>query len=100
MNNFRHVALTPVAMKCLGKLVLQHINSVVPATVDPFQFAYRSNRSVDDAVALALHYVLQHLDTYNTYAWLLFLDYSSAFNTIRPMKLTSKLVDLGVPTPN
>ncbi len=52
-----------------------------------------------DAVALALHYVLQHLDTHNTYARLLFLDYSSAFNTIRPVKLTSKLVDLGVPTP-
>ncbi len=83
MNNFRPVALTPVAMKYLEKLVLQHINYVVPDTVDPFQFAYRSNRLVDDAVALALHYVLQHLDTHNTYARL----------------LTSKLVDLGVPTP-
>ncbi len=99
INNFRPVALTPVAMKYLEKLVLQHINSVVPDTVDPFQFAYRSNRLVYDAVALALHYVLQHLDTHNTYARLLFLDYSSAVNTIRPMKLTSKLVDLGVPTP-
>ncbi len=96
MNDFRPVALTLVRMKCLEKLVLQHINSVVPDTVDPFQFAYRSNRSVDDVVALALHYVLQHLDTHNTYARLLFMDYSSVFNTIR---LTSKLVDLGILTP-
>ncbi len=93
MNDFRPVTLTPVVMKCLEKLILQHMNSVVPDTV------HRLSRSVDDAVALALHYVLQRLDTHNTYARLLFLEYSSAFNTIRPMKLTSKLVDLGVPTP-
>ena len=29
---------------------------------------------------------------------MLFLDYSSAFDTIRPMKLTVKLANLGVPT--
>jgi len=98
MNDFRPVALTSVAMKCMEKLVLQHINSVVPDTVDPLQFAYRPNRSVDDAVALAHYYILQHLDKHNTYVRLLFLDYSSAFNTIRPMKLTSKLMELGVPT--
>ncbi len=100
MNDLRPVALTAAAMKCLEKLVLTHINSVVPHTVDPYQFAYRPNRSVDDAVALALHSILQHLDSNNTYALLLFLDYSSAFNTIRPLKLTAKLADLGVPTPS
>jgi len=30
---------------------------------------------------------------------LFFLDYSSAFNTIRPGKLIEKLTNLGVPTP-
>lgn len=30
MNDFRPVALTSVTMKCLEKLVLKHINSVVP----------------------------------------------------------------------
>ncbi|KAJ8369551.1 hypothetical protein SKAU_G00095790 [Synaphobranchus kaupii] len=93
------VALTSVAMKCLEKLVLQSINTVVSDSVDPLQFAYRSNRSVDDAVALALHSTLEHLDKNRTYVRMLFLDYSSAFNTIRPMKLIVKLTDLGVPTP-
>lgn len=37
MNNFWPVALTSVAMKCLEKIVLQQLNSVVPDTVDPFQ---------------------------------------------------------------
>ncbi|XP_073720820.1 uncharacterized protein [Misgurnus anguillicaudatus] len=99
LNNFRPVALTPVAMKCLEKLVLTHINHMVPDTIDPLQFAYRPNRSVDDAVAFALHHILQHLDNRGTYVRTLFLDYSSAFNTIRPGRLTEKLTDLGVPTP-
>lgn len=43
--------------------------------------------------------ILQHLDGLNTHAWLLFLDYSSAFNTIRSLKLTVKLADLEIPTP-
>ncbi|KAK0144491.1 putative RNA-directed DNA polymerase from transposon X-element [Merluccius polli] len=86
-------------MKCLEKLVLTHINNTVPDTVDPLQFAYRPNRSVDDAVAVALHHTLQHLEGSRTYARMLFLDYSSAFNTIRPGKLIRKLTDLGVPTP-
>ena len=99
MNDFRPVALTSVAMKCMEKLVLQSVNSAIPESLDPLQFAYRKNRSVDDAVALALHSTLEHLDKNNTYARMLFLDYSSAFNTIRPMKLTMKLANLGVPTP-
>ncbi|XDV41036.1 hypothetical protein PO909_009977 [Leuciscus waleckii] len=98
LNDFRPVALTSVPMKCLEKLVLRHINSVVPDTVDPLQFAYRPNRSVDDAVAMTLHFTLQHLDRTGTYVRMLFLDYSSAFNTIRPGKLIVKLADLGVPS--
>ncbi len=85
-------------MKCLEKLVLSHINSVVPETSDPFQFAYRPNRSVDDAVTMALHYSLQHLDRPGTYVRMLFLDYSSAFNAIWPSKLMEKLTDFGVQT--
>ena len=86
-------------MKCMEKLVLQSMDSVIPDSLDPLQFAYRKNRSVDDAVALALHSTLDHLEKSKTYTRMLFLDYSSAFNTIRPMKLTVKLANLGVPTP-
>ncbi|KAK0147964.1 hypothetical protein N1851_012331 [Merluccius polli] len=37
-----------VAMKCLEKLVLKAMDSIIPITTDPLQFAYRKNRSVDD----------------------------------------------------
>ena len=40
--------------------------SVIPNTTDPYQFAYRENRSVDEAVCLALNSVYKHLDERNT----------------------------------
>ncbi|KAI4891286.1 hypothetical protein NFI96_003881 [Prochilodus magdalenae] len=64
--------------------------------MDPHQFAYRSNRSKDDAVALTVHSALTHLDRKNTYVRTLFIDYSLVFNTIIPAKLIPKLTDLGL----
>ncbi|KAL0199425.1 hypothetical protein M9458_007965 [Cirrhinus mrigala] len=56
---------------------MQHIKTVLPPSLDPFQFAYRPNRSTDDAISTALH---------------------STFNTIIPQQLTQKLVQLGLNT--
>ncbi len=50
----------------------------------PLQFAYCSNRSTVDAIAFTLHTALSHLENKNTYVRMLFVDYSSAFNTIVP----------------
>ncbi len=72
-----------------------------PPSLDPFQFAYRSNRSTDDAIATALHPALTHLDKKDSYVRMLFIDFivhSSAFNTIIPQQLTHKLVQLGLNT--
>ncbi len=95
-NDYRPVALTPILMKCFERLVMQHIKSVLPPSLDPFQFAYRSNRSTYDAIATALHPALTHLDKTDTYVRLLFIDFSSAFNTIIPQQLIHKLVQLGL----
>ncbi len=97
-NDYRPVALTPILMKCFERLVMQHIKSVLPPSLDPFQFAYRSNRSTDDAIATALHPTLTHLGKTDTYVRLLFIDFSSAFNTIIPQQLIHKLVQLGLNT--
>lgn len=50
LNDFRPVALTPIAMKCLEKLVLTHINHMAQDTADSPQFAYPLSQSVDDRV--------------------------------------------------
>ncbi len=78
LNDWRPVALTPIFSKCFEKLVRDYICSVLPASLDPLQFAYRSNRSTDDAIAFTLHTALSHLENKNTYVRMLFVDYSSA----------------------
>ncbi|KAM9834869.1 uncharacterized protein ACBT44_014576 [Syngnathus typhle] len=96
LNDYRPVALTSV-MKSLERLVLNHLKDVTGPLLDPLQFAYKANRSVHDAVNIGLHYILHHLDTPGTYARILFVDFSSAFNTITPDILQQKLIQLAVP---
>ncbi|TWW71156.1 putative RNA-directed DNA polymerase from transposon BS [Takifugu flavidus] len=97
LNDYRPVVLTSVVMKSLERLILPHLKSITTPLLDPLQFAYRANRSVDDAVSLALHSILQYLDSPGTYARILFVDFSSAFNTICPALLQDKLSQLSVP---
>jgi hypothetical protein len=77
---------------------MAHINSIIPETLDPLQFAYHTNRSTDDAISTALHTALSHMDKRNTYVGMPFIDYSSAFHTIVPSKLITKLRTLGLNT--
>lgn len=74
-------------MKCFERLVLKHTH----------QFAFRSNRSTDDAMSITLHTALSHLEHRDSYVGMLFLDDSSAFNTIIPDILMDKLLTIGLP---
>ncbi len=85
-------------MKSLEKLVLAYLKDITRPLLDPLQFAYRENRFVDDAVIMGLHYILQHLYKPGNYARIVFVDFSSAFNTIMPDLLSEKLTQLSVPT--
>ncbi len=69
-----------------------------PYWTPSLQFAYRANRSVDVAVNMGLHFILQHLDRPGPYVRILYVDFSSAFNTIIPSLLQPKLTQLSVPT--
>ncbi|KAM8822045.1 uncharacterized protein ACB058_021701 [Synchiropus picturatus] len=62
LNDYRPVALTSVVMKSFERLLLSHLKSITAPHLDSVQFAYRANRSVDDAVNQALHFVLENLD--------------------------------------
>jgi hypothetical protein len=52
---------------------MAHINSILPDTLDPLQFAYSPNRSTDDAISVALYTALSHLDKRNTYVRMSFM---------------------------
>ncbi|KAF7702465.1 hypothetical protein HF521_001748, partial [Silurus meridionalis] len=76
---------------------MAHLKKVTEQLLDPLQFAYRANSSVDDAVNMGLNYILQQLDSPGTYAQILFVEFSLAFNTIIPGILHAKLLNLTIP---
>ena len=71
LNDYRPVALTSVVMKTFERLVLTHLKTFTNHLLDPLQFAYRANRSVDDAVNMGLHFILQHLDVVFFLSWVM-----------------------------
>jgi hypothetical protein len=68
-------------MKCLEKLVKSHILSFTQKLLDPFQFACQPSRGVDDAILTLLNMVYRHLEGAKSHVRVLFVDFSSAFNT-------------------
>eukprot|EP00061_Rhincodon_typus_P010610 g35036.t1 len=92
----QHALMTSIIIKCFERLVKAHISSSLPTCLNPLQFAYRSNRSTEDAISLGLLSSLEHLHIKDTSVRLLLIDYSFAFNTIIPSRLISKLRDLGL----
>lgn len=83
-------------MKAPERLLLKHLQSSICTKLDPIQFAYKTGCGTQDAIAAFTHIITTHLDKTNTYARALFLDYSSAFNTIHPGIHITKLFHLGV----
>ncbi|KAK3540665.1 hypothetical protein QTP70_034523 [Hemibagrus guttatus] len=98
LNDYHPVALTPIIMKCFERLFMRHIKNLLPPSLDTMQFAYRPNCSTDDVISTILHLALTHLDNKDTYVRMLFIDFSSAFNTIILHHLIEKLSLLGTNT--
>ncbi|KAK1788810.1 hypothetical protein P4O66_002619 [Electrophorus voltai] len=96
--DYHPIALTSIIMKCFERLIMRHIKTQLPPFLDPLQFVYHSNRSTDEAISTTLHLALTHLDKKGTYVRMLFIDFSSIFNTIVPQHLIGKLSLLGLNT--
>ena len=96
MNDLRPVALTDVLMKCLESIIKRYLCTNFKEYFDGLQFAYKEGRCVDDAVATLLETVCLHLEKPKVYSRIMFIDFSSAFNTIQPHIMLRKLIDLNV----
>ncbi|KAK3553665.1 hypothetical protein QTP70_006873 [Hemibagrus guttatus] len=97
-NDYRPITLTPIVMKCFERLIMRHNKTQLPPSLEPLQFAYHSNRFTDDAITTTLYLALTHLDNKNSYIQMLFIDFSSAFNTIILQHMIEKLSLLGLNT--
>ena len=96
-NDLRPVTLTAVMSKCFERCVLPLISNCTKPHMDNLQFAYQTERSTEDALTYVIHILCQHLDQGSNYARCLFIDYSSAFNTMQPHVLIDKLDVYNVP---
>ena len=92
-KDFRPVALTSVISKTFERLLLRYIT---PFLTDDHQFAYRQNRSTEDALAQLVDIASAHLDNNSKNSVrCVFIDFPSAFNTISPCILIDQLVEYG-----
>lgn len=98
MNGFRPIALTSILCKCMEKLALEELIFMVGESLDPLQFAYKSKPGVEDARLTLVDTVMKHLDSSNSYVRILFMDFSSAFNTVNINTLLNHLQGLQVNT--
>ena len=96
MNDFRPVAMTSSVMKVFERLVLTDLQNKLANIVDPLQFAYRKNRSVEDAIIFVLNNVYEHLEHTGKYVRTMVFDFSSALNTIQPHLMANKLLNMHV----
>ena len=78
-------------------MILSHILPHVQSQLDQYQFDYHSRRGTDDAIAYLQHKLFQHMETAGSYARMLFIYLSSAFNTIQRHVMIDKLQILEVP---
>jgi hypothetical protein len=83
-------------MKYFELIVKKHLFDCIKDQCDALQFAYRQGRCVDDAITTLIQVISSHLDKCKTYSRVLFVDFSSAFNTIQPHVLMKKLYDMDV----
>lgn len=96
-NDLRPITLTSILMKGLERIILAKTKEFILRHLDPLQFAYLANRTTCDAINTLLEFTTRHLDqSPSNYVRSLFIDYSSAFNTMQPHLLIEKLNKYGV----
>lgn len=78
-------------MKCLERLVKHVICSSLPSPFDPLQFAYRANRSSEDAISNLPHHPNSSGGGKGELCENIFFYFSSAINTIVPLTLVTKM---------
>jgi hypothetical protein len=81
-------------MEYFERLVMAHINTIMPETLEPLQF---DTAPTDPQITQSQSHSTLPFPTCNkrhTYVRMLFIDYSSAFNTIVPTKSITKLRNL------
>ena len=87
-SDFRPIALTSALVKVMERFILNHLRDTTEC--DDSQFAYRAHRGTSDAILCLTDTLITHMERKcGNYTRCLFVDFSSAFNTLVPDKLVA-----------
>lgn len=64
----------------LQETIRHHLKITTDACLHPRQFTYRANRSADYALNLAIAYILQHQDIFQTFSHIQFVNFQLFFH--------------------
>lgn len=88
MKDYRPIAVTPIQARILDKIALKRLEKPMENSEDRFQFAYKQGRDTTDALICTLDFIMSKLDENpGCIIKTLYLDYSSAFNTVLQNRL-------------
>ena len=92
VNDYRPIDISSIGFNCMQKLLLPYIMKAIIERGDKNQFAYKKGYSCTDAVLTLVHDIVMGLDQKDTtISKVLFLDFSSAFNTVLPNRMIHDL---------
>ena len=95
-NDYRPIVLTYVPFICLERILLKHLLPEIEDNLYPYQLSYRKNKHTEDATLLYNNLIVEHLENRNAYVRSVFIEFSSAFNTLKPDIVINKLRTLNV----
>lgn len=96
LKGSRPIALTSILGKCMERVLSRHMIASISNSLDHLQFTYKSKRSTDYATVTLFNTIAKHLQVPTHYARILFIDFTSAFNSMQIHILLQQLIDLGV----
>lgn len=89
-KSYRPIAVTPIQARILDKIALKRINNAMSHLEDVCQFAYKNNFSTIDALLYTIESIASGIDRNpGVVMKSLFIDYSSAFNTVLQNQLAN-----------
>ncbi len=80
----------------MERVISYHPEPYVSDHLDILQFAYRPQRGTENATLTMVDTIASHLQQAKSYTRVLFIDYTSAFNTMQIHLLLERLLVLGV----
>ena len=95
-NNYRTIALISHTSKVLLIVILNRMRAKVETELSDCQAGYRANRSTVDML-FVLQIMIEKVKNCENEAFITFIDYSKAFDSVKHERLFQILVEMGFP---